>query len=469
MSPLDNLARVQPRSLARLSRDLVGLLEARLWLQVMVALALGCGVGILLGPAVGWVPPPAARTLTSWLALPGQLFLAIVQMVVVPLVFASIIRGLAASEDVEQLRRMGLRTVVYFILTTTVAITLGVSLALVLQPGATIDGPSALGALGGQAPVDVADAPARPSVPEAILGLIPTNPLGAMVNLEMFQVVMFAAIVGVAIVSLAPAQSRPVLELLGSVQDVSMTIVKWAMRLVPVAVFGLIARLIAQVGLDALLGMAAYVGTVLLGLALLLVAYLILVAAVARRSPLRFLTAARDVQLLAFSTSSSAAVMPLSIRTAEEKLGVRPSVAQFLIPIGATINMDGTALYQGVAAVFLAQVFAVDLTALELVLLVVTAVAASIGSPATPGVGIVILSMVVTSVGIPAAGIALLIGVDRILDMSRTALNVTGDLTACVVLDRLLPGPPVEEARRAEEQRERQRDASGQDVLVVEG
>jgi len=157
-------------------------------------------------------------------------------------------------------------------------------------------------------------------------------------------------------------------------------------------------------------------------------------------TPWRFLNSARDVQLLAFSTSSSAAVMPLTIKTAEERLGVRPSIAQFLVPLGTTVNMDGTALYQGAATVFLAQVFGVDLSLGALVLVVVTTVGASIGSPATPGVGIVILATVLASVGVPASGIALIIGVDRILDMTRTAVNVTGDLTACVVMDRWLGG-----------------------------
>jgi Na+/H+-dicarboxylate symporter len=186
--------------------------------------------------------------------------------------------------------------------------------------------------------------------------------------------------------------------------------------------------------------MSVYVATVLGGLLLLLILYLVIVATVARMSPWSFLRAVREVQLLAFSTSSSAAVMPLSIRTAEEKLKIRPSIAQFVIPLGATINMNGTALYQGVATVFLAQVFGVELGMGELVLVVITAVAASIGSPATPGVGIIILAMVLGAAGVPAAGLGLIIGVDRILDMSRTAVNVTGDLVAAKVLDRTMGG-----------------------------
>jgi Na+/H+-dicarboxylate symporter len=215
------------------------------------------------------------------------------------------------------------------------------------------------------------------------------------------------------------------------------------MRLAPFAVFGLIARLTSTVGVEVLGGMAVYVLTVLAGLALMMVAFVVLAALAGGMSPIRFLSAVREVVLLAFSTSSSAAVMPLSIQTAEEKLSIRPSIARFLVPLGATVNMNGTALYQGVATVFLAQVFEVPLGLFALVLVVVTAVSASIGSPATPGAGIVILAMVLEGAGIPTAGIALILGVDRILDMSRTAINGTGDLTACVVLDRWMGGEPA--------------------------
>jgi Na+/H+-dicarboxylate symporter len=230
--------------------------------------------------------------------------------------------------------------------------------------------------------------------------------------------------------------AKPMLDILETLQEVCMTVVRWAMWLAPWAVFGLMAQLTSKIGIQALLGMAVYVGTVLLGLVLLLVVLLAILGFAGGMGPRRFLSSSRDVMLLAFSTSSSAAVMPLSMKTAEQSLGVRPSISQFIIPLGATINMNGTALYQGVAAIFLAQVFGVDIGAGGLVLIVLTAVGASIGSPATPGVGIVILSSILVSVGVPASGVALIMGVDRILDMSRTTLNVCGDLTACVLMNR---------------------------------
>jgi Na+/H+-dicarboxylate symporter len=281
-----------------------------------------------------------------------------------------------------------------------------------------------------------ADGPTLAELPAEIVSIIPTNPLRASVEQNMLQVVVFALFVGVALVTLAPKQAQLLLDLLGAVQEVSMVVVRWAMYLVPLAVFGLMAQLTARMGLDALLGMGIYVATVLLALLIVFALYMLIYASLRRRSPMGFLRASRDVLLLAFSTSSSAAVMPLTIRTAEEGLEVNKSVARFVIPLGTTINMAGTALYQVIATLFLAQVFQVDVGLAGLMLVVVLAVGASIGSPGTPGIGIVILAMLLGSVGIPAEGIALIIGVDRILDMSRTTLNVTGDLVAAAVIDQ---------------------------------
>ncbi|TNE99797.1 MAG: dicarboxylate/amino acid:cation symporter, partial [Gammaproteobacteria bacterium] len=272
-------------------------------------------------------------------------------------------------------------------------------------------------------------------LPETLLGLIPGNPLDAMVEGQMLQVVIFSIIVGIALVSMAPEKARPMLDLLDSLQQICMTVVRWAMRLAPFAVFGLMAQLTTTIGFTAMLGMASYVATVIAGLLVLLGFYMVILKLLAGESPKRFLKSTRDVLLLAFSTSSSAAVMPLSIRTAEDKLGVRPSVSQFVIPLGATINMNGTALYQAVATIFLAQVYGIDLSMGSMALVVAMAVGASIGSPATPGVGIVILAMVLQTVGVPPGGIALIMGVDRILDMCRTAINVTGDLVTCRLME----------------------------------
>ncbi|MFT5356803.1 MAG: Na+/H+-dicarboxylate symporter [Polyangiales bacterium] len=446
MHPIEQL-HLEP--LRRLTRSLEQLIAGRLWLKVIIGLILGVGAGMALGPEAGWLSPSVAQMAVRWIALPGALFLALVQMIVVPLVFASIVRGLAAGESMAQLRRMGTRAAAYFVVSSTVSILIGLGLALLVRPGRFVDA-SRLTALAESPSVGDVVTTQSQGVPETIIGLLPVNPLASMVSGEMLQVVLFALIMGVALVGLPHEKSAPLFDLLGSLQEVCMTVVRWAMRLAPIAVFGLMTQLTSQLGVDVLLGMAGYVGTVLGGLAILLVIYVFLAAVIGRRNPRAFLKALRELQLLAFSTSSSAAVMPLSMQTAEKKLGVRPAVAEFLIPLGATINMDGTALYQGVATVFLAQVFDVQLDAAGLGLVVVTSVAASIGSPATPGVGVIVLATVLQTVGIPPGGIALLIGVDRILDMCRTAVNVTGDMTAAVILDRWLGESPTEIAVQTE-------------------
>jgi len=464
---------LHPRSLKYLSDSLQGLVEGRLWLKVLIAMALGFSTGFLLGPSVGIVEPGTAVVISNWLAFPGQLFLALVQMIVIPLVFASVIRGLASSDNPEGLKAIGTRVVLFFVVTTAVAIVIGMFLALIIQPGTFVSSASVQATLG-SAPVvepgqDGLTAPGIAEIPGVIVTLLPSNPLSSMVQSNMLQVVLFAVIVGVALVAMNPQQAKPMLDLLGSLQEVCMTVVRFAMRLAPYAVFGLMAQLSSKIGISALLGMAVYVGTVLLGLLCMVAVYLALVMGFAQVGPRRFLTSTREVLLLAFSTSSSAAVMPLSIKTAEEQLGVRPSISQLVIPLGATINMNGTALYQGVAAIFLAQVFGIDIGWGGMALVVLLAVGASIGSPATPGVGIIILATILTSVGIPSAGIALIMGVDRILDMSRTAVNVAGDLVASVLMHRWSPAATsLRTEMKKEAKHEKLRARTGEDVLIDE-
>jgi Na+/H+-dicarboxylate symporter len=320
-------------------------------------------------------------------------------------------------------------------MTTVIAISIGVTAAMLIRPGSyiTIDQE-----LKDQAGTDNSSANSISfnNIPDTIVDLIPDNPLSEMVAGEMLGIVIFSVIFGLAITVMSRKTAEPLINLLSSLQEVCITIVKWSMKLVPVAVFGLMTRLTATSGFGTLKGMSVYVLCVLAGLVLLVVAYGIIVWLLAGRSPGGFFGKIRDVQLLAFSTSSSAAVMPVSIKKAEDELGVAPGVSRLIIPVGATINMDGTALYQAVATIFLAQAFGVELNMSSIILLVVTSVAASIGAPSAPGVGIVILAGILDNVGVPQAGIALIISVDRILDMSRTSVNVTGDLVASVVFNR---------------------------------
>jgi proton glutamate symport protein len=429
---------LKPPGTNRLVGRLDYLILTRLWAQILIAMVLGIGVGLALSPSGGaLVEEITANTIAAWLALPGRLFLALIQMVVVPLVLTSIILGIVSGGDSDFLRRIGTRIAPYFVTTSIVAVVIGGTLALWIQPGQYVEQAMAQTTQLVVEPT-VREAQVSTTLTERIVAIVPANPTSAILHQAMFQIVVFAILMAVALVSIKPEREKPLLDLCASLQDVSMKVVSWAMVLAPAAVFGLLAQVSMQTGVDALLGISAYVGTVLLGLLLLLIFYLLIVTTFARQNPFTFLGNIREVQLLAFSTSSSAAVMPLSMKTAEEKLGVSNPSSKFVIPLGATINMDGTALYQVIAAVFLTQIYGIDLTLSQLTLLAATTVVASIGSPSTPGVGIVILATIVQGIGVPPEGIALILGVDRILDMTRTAVNVSGDLTASVVMERWL-------------------------------
>ena len=415
---------------------LQSLVEAKLWVKVLVALFLGIAFGVALSPETGWVPKSVSTDLGDWLALPGMLFLKMVQMIMIPLIFASIITGIVSATG-DQLKKLGLGLGVYFIITTTISIFIGVVLSLLIKPGVPIHENSIAEHKDVLKNVDVGgEATGLNDIPGAITSLLPENPLASMVSGEMLGIVIFTIIIGVAIVQLSETAKHPIMHLLSAIQEICMTIVNWAMRLVPYAVFGLMAQLTSSVGIGSLTGIGLYVATVLLGLLILLAMYLLIVTVVGRFNPILFLKKIRDVQLLAFSTTSSAAVMPLSIKTAQDELGVSKSISNFLIPVGATVNMDGTAIYQCISTLFIAQVYGMEMTISSIVLIMFTLVAASIGTPAIPGGGVVILASVLQSAGIPAEGIVIIIGVERILGMFRTAINVTGDLTACLVFQR---------------------------------
>lgn len=429
------------KQLKQLEKDgfdaIIMLFRSQLWAQILLALVLGILVGSWISPEGGQaLTAETAYNVAEWLKLPGTVFLNLIQMVVIPLVISSIMLGVGGSGDSTTLKDVGLRIAPYFVVTTTIAVTMGITLALLLKPGLYVD-VSAFD-LSSVAVTSSMSEPLNTSIPERISQLIPTNLTQAQMDQSMLQLVIYSIIMGLALTSVSASRASVLRQVVEGIQEVSMKVVNWTMLLAPYAVFGLIADISIRVGVDVLLGMSAYVGTVLLGLFLLFLFYMLIVGVIARKNVWQFMKAIRPAQLLAFSTSSSAAVMPLSLQTATNELDVDEATARFVIPLGATVNMDGTAIYQVIAAVFLAQVFAIDISMNEIILLAVTTVGASIGSPSTPGVGIVILATVLTSVGIPAEGIALILGVDRILDMCRTSVNVTGDLVAATVMQKWL-------------------------------
>lgn len=432
----------QPRYVhTQLARRLDLLVRGKLWLQVLIGLFAGAAIGFLFGPDLELVTRSHADLIGKWLALPGQLFLALIRMVIIPLAASSIILGIAGTGGGEALKVVGVRLSVFVISTTLAATALGVAIAKTVRPGRGITSPEFMLPPAKPALEAVVGEPASPlkavtkDLPDLLTGLIPQNITRSLLDQDILAIVLFALFIGIAVVNADRRElTRPIVTLAQAVLEVSMTVIRTAMRFAPVAVFGLIADTVASNGLQTLIDLAIYCAAVLSGLGLLLVMYLIIVALLGGRSPLAFMRAIGPVQLLAFSTSSSAAVMPLTMKTAIDKLGVPPAIAGAVVPLASTVNMAGTALYQAAAIVFLAQSAGTSIPLGDLILMMVTLTGASIGAPAAPGASLAILSATAASFGVPLVGLPLIVGVDRILDMARTAVNVTGDLVACSVL-----------------------------------
>ena len=412
-------------------------------MKVIIGLVLGAGLGAILNPSAGLLSAEVSLRLADWLDLPGQIFMRLVQMIMIPLIFTSIITGIVSNTS-ENLKTFGLRLLLYFVFTTAVAIIIGLVVTLIFKPGQYIYNLGGFPSSDESQLIPTEQTNLIENIPNAISNLIPNNPLEAIITGEMLGVVIFTIIIGVAITQLNEGTARPIIRFSEAIQKICMIIVSWAMMLVPYAVFGLIAALLSRTGFEIFIGLGYYMAVVILGLIILMAFYLILVTVVTKKSPFKFLRAIKEPQLLAFSTASSAAVMPLSMKTADEKLGVSSNISDFIIPVGATINMDGTALFQCATTLFMAQAYGIELTILNLLLITFTVVAASIGTPAIPGGGVIILASVLQSAGIPIDGLVVIIGIDRILGMFRTSVNVTGDLAACLIFNKFFGNKTVE-------------------------
>jgi Na+/H+-dicarboxylate symporter len=395
--------------------------------KILFGLLLGMAAGLALhamagaGPAGGWIQ---TFITDGVLHLVGQVFLAGLMVLVVPLVFVSLVCGTAALDDVRRLGRVGLKTLALYLFTTAVAVSLALGAALLVRPGAGFE-------LAGETEYTPREAP---SLVQVLIDIFPRNPFQALAEGNMLQIIVFAILFGVAMALAGDAGKR----LLGVFEDLNtaiMRLVDIVMAIAPVGVFALIAKTFATQGLDAITPLMKYFLLVLAVLVLhSLVVYPLLLKSLSGLSPLVFFRKFREVHLFAFSTASSSATLPVTLRVVRDDLGVKPSVGSFTVPLGATINMDGTAIMQGVAAVFIAQAYAIDLAATDCLMIIVTATLASIGTAGVPGVGLVMLAMVLNQVGLPVEGIALILGVDRLLDMVRTAVNVTGDaVVTCIV------------------------------------
>ncbi|MAE51305.1 MAG: C4-dicarboxylate transporter, partial [Micavibrio sp.] len=349
------------------------IMDQKLWLKILIGMALGIITGFVLSPeGVAIIDGDQAMALGEWLGLPGLLFLGLIKMVIIPLIVCSIVLGIAESGSMDFLKKIGLRIVPYFILTTAISITIGLSLVNIIKPGLMLDTiviENTINTGQNSVPDKRFD---DLTIPQRIGNIIPENPAKAQVDRNMLQIVIASILLGVAMITIPSSAAKPMKDLCISGQVISMKIISWAMAIAPYAVFGLLADITIKTGLDALGSVAVYSLTVLLGLAAMLAVYCALIGAFSNLRIRDFLLGIKEVQLLAFSTSSSAATMPFSIEAAEDKLRLRPEIARFVIPLGATINMDGTALYQGVAAIFLCQVFGIDLSLSETILLLVT-------------------------------------------------------------------------------------------------
>ena len=425
----------------------------QLYTKITIGLVLGAAVGIGVNVAGAGDSPLWVSGVLPALNFVGAAFIRAITMIVIPLVVASLLTGVASLGDIRKLGRIGGKTVLYYLMTTAVAITIGLSLALAIKPGSRINAASrdALAAeFSGEAAGRLAQAAEKPGIWDVLLNMIPNNPVAAAAEGNLLPLIVFVLIFGAAISLLAPVRRDAILTFFAGVNDASMIVIDWIMKLAPYAVFALIASVISRFGLDVLGSLAIYTGVVALGLLLhAFGTYGTLVTLLAKLNPVEFFRRIREVPLIAFSTSSSNATLPVTIETAEENLGISNPVASFVLPLGATINMDGTALYQGVATVFIAQVYGAELGFGGLLTIVLTATLASIGAAGVPSAGIITLILVLQSVGLAsqaAAGIALILGVDRILDMLRTAVNVTGDLSCAAFVARsegeaLIPHP----------------------------
>ena len=355
----------------------------------------------------------------------GTLFIKLLKMMVVPLVFVSLFCGAAALKEPSQLGKLGGKTLILYLFTTAIALVLAITFAYLIKPGVGFEIPNDFEPyVGKQAPTFIS----------VILGMVPDNPIEAFAKGKMLQIIVFSILLGLAATMAGKAGQR-VIDFFSDLNDVIMKLVHLIMELAPYAVFALIAKVFSELGFGAIKTLSGYFFTVLLVLFIhALVVYPVLLTTLARLNPFIFLNKIKTAMVFAFGSASSNATIPVTMRTVTKRIGVKQKVAAFTIPFGATINMDGTAIMQGVATIFIANVYGIDLTLAQLGTVVLMATLASVGTAGVPGVGLLMLSGVLTQVGLPVEGIGLILGIDRLLDMTRTAVNVTGDAAVtCIV------------------------------------
>lgn len=413
-------------------------------------IVLGLVLGLLFGFGMTFFDFGPAFV-SDWIQPFGTIFVRLLKLIAIPLILASLVKGIADLKDISKFKNMGIRTFVTYMVTTVVAILIGLSLVNILQPGIGISDETVAKLTttyandsGVTSKIATASAQKDASPLQFIVDMVPDNIFYAMSNNGlMLQVIFFSILFAISLLLIGEKAAQPIKSFFDSLNEVVLKMVDLIMLFAPYAVFALLASVVVSSSdPELLLALLKYAGVVVLGLFLMIVFYLIVIATVAKKSPLWFIKNMSPAQLLAFSTSSSAATLPVTMERVEEHIGVDKEVASFVLPVGATINMDGSSLYQAIAAVFIAQALSFDLTLGDQLTIVFTALLASIGAAAVPGAGMVMLVIVLESVGFPAdklaIGLALIFAVDRPLDMCRTVVNVTGDATVSVLVAKAL-------------------------------
>ena len=386
--------------------------KMKLWAKILIGLVAGLVTGIVLGPTAGYIKPV------------GTLFINAIKMLIVPLIVSSLVVGVISMKDPKKMGRIGLKTLALYLGTTAVAVMIGLTLGTFLQPGVGLNFEA----------VEQAAPQEAPSVVDTLVNLVPSNPVSSFASGSVLHIIVFSIFLGFGI-NLAGEKATPMANFFEAFAEVMYKLTAIIMEMAPYGVFALMAWVAGEYGLSVLLPLLRVILGVYVGCLIhALLTYGGAIALLGRLNPIQFFKGILDAQAVAFTTTSSSGTLPATLRCTQKNLGVSKSVSSFVLPLGATINMDGTALYQGICALFVAQAYGVDLTFANYMTIILTSTLASIGTAGVPGAGLIMLSLVLSSVGLPLEGVAIVAGIDRILDMARTTLNVTGDAMVSLLI-----------------------------------
>lgn len=387
--------------------------------KILISLVLSVVVGLMSGvdglPFIKW-----------WIAPVGTIFINLIKMVIVPIVFTSLVVGMTSLGDLKKLGRIGIKTIFIYLFTTAIAIVIGFIVAGIIHPGIGLEMTAG----------DAVKVKEAPSIMQVLVAMVPTNPVASMAKADILPIIIFALFVGVGILQVGGKKSQLLIDWFDAAAEVSYKIINMVMQFAPIGVFCLLLPVVAENGPKVLLPLLSVIACMALGSVIHAVAVYSSMARIwGNTSPLKFFRGMSEAILIAFTTCSSAATLPINMKNCQEKLGCSRDITSFVLPLGATINMDGTAIYMGVCSLFIANVYGIDLTMAQMGMIILTGTLASIGTAGVPGAGLIMLSMVLLSVGLPMEGLALVAGIDRILDMFRTTVNITGDAAVTCVIN----------------------------------